>query len=33
MKIVVGITGASGSIYALRLIDVLRQAGHEIHAS
>ncbi|RGS73671.1 UbiX family flavin prenyltransferase [Mitsuokella sp. AF21-1AC] len=32
MKIVVGITGASGSIYALRLIDVLREAGHEIHA-
>ena len=32
MKIVVGITGASGSVYALRLIDVLRQAGHEVHA-
>ncbi len=32
MKIVVGITGASGSVYALRLIDVLRQAGHDVHA-
>ena len=32
MKIVVGITGASGSIYALRLIDVLKEAGHEVHA-
>lgn len=32
MKITIGITGASGSVYALRLIEVLRQAGHEIHA-
>ena len=32
MKIIVGITGASGSVYALRLIEVLQEAGHEIHA-
>ena len=31
-KIVVGITGASGSIYAVRLIDVLREKGIEVHA-
>ena len=29
---VVGITGASGSVYALRLIEVLRGAGHIVHA-
>src|SRR4051812_15460808 len=29
--IVVGITGASGAIYAVRLIDVLRDAGRDVH--
>ena len=32
MKIVVGITGASGSVYALRLIEILKQSGHEVQA-
>ena len=32
MNFVVGITGASGSCYALRLIEVLRGAGHAVHA-
>ena len=31
-KIVVGITGASGSVYAVRLIEVLRKQGIEVHA-
>ena len=31
-RLVVGITGASGSVYALRLIDVLREQGIEVHA-
>ena len=31
MKIIVGITGASGSIYGLRLIEVLKEAGHQVH--
>ena len=31
-KIVVGITGASGSVYAVRLIDVLREQGIEVHS-
>lgn len=31
--VVLGITGASGAIYALRLLDVLRSAGCEVHLS
>jgi 4-hydroxy-3-polyprenylbenzoate decarboxylase len=31
--IVVGITGASGAVYAVRLLEVLRAAGHDIHLS
>ncbi len=31
-KIVVGITGASGTVYGLRLIEVLRTAGCQVHA-
>lgn len=31
--VVLGITGASGAIYALRLLDVLRSAGREVHLS
>ena len=31
-KLIVGITGASGSVYAVRLIDVLREQGIEVHA-
>lgn len=32
MRIIIGITGASGGIYGLRLIEVLRNANCEIHA-
>ena len=31
MRILLGITGASGSIYAVQLIRHLREGGHEIH--
>jgi len=31
MKITVGITGASGTIYSIRLLEVLKEAGWEIH--
>jgi flavin prenyltransferase len=29
--IILGITGASGAIYAVRLLDVLREAGQDVH--
>ncbi|MEX0610658.1 MAG: flavin prenyltransferase UbiX [Pirellulales bacterium] len=31
--IVVGITGASGAVYAVRLLEVLRAAGRDVHLS
>jgi flavin prenyltransferase len=31
--IVVGITGASGAVYALRLLDVLQSSGRDVHLS
>ena len=31
-RLIVGIAGASGSVYAVRLIDVLREQGIEVHA-
>lgn len=31
--LVVGITGASGAVYAVRLLEVLMQAGREVHLS
>ena len=30
-RIVVGVTGATGAVYALRLLDRLRDTGHETH--
>lgn len=32
MRIIIGITGASGSVYALRLIEVLKNKQYEVHA-
>ncbi len=29
--IIVGITGASGAVYAVRLLEVLRAAGRDVH--
>ena len=31
--IVLGITGASGAIYAVRLLEVLRASGRSVHLS
>ncbi len=33
LPICVGITGASGAVYAVRLLDVLRASGREVHLS
>src|SRR4051812_34684035 len=31
--IILGITGASGAVYAVRLLEVLRSAGRDVHLS
>jgi 4-hydroxy-3-polyprenylbenzoate decarboxylase len=31
MRFILGMTGASGVVYGLRLLDVLQRTGHEIH--
>jgi 4-hydroxy-3-polyprenylbenzoate decarboxylase len=31
MRIILGMTGASGTIYGFRLMDLLLQRGHEVH--
>ena len=33
MRIAIGITGASGAIYAQRLLERLREGGHELHVT
>ncbi|MFW5488916.1 MAG: UbiX family flavin prenyltransferase [Desulfovibrio sp.] len=33
MRIIVGITGASGAVYGLRLLQELAAYGHEVHAT
>ena len=31
MRIILGMTGASGAVYGLRLLELLLQKGHEVH--
>ena len=31
MRIILGMTGASGTVYGLRLLELLLQQGHEVH--